>query len=192
MKKGEKMLGLTESFATLKGLPVADYKVVKSENDLLWNFPYFMKTDSAEHKTEIKGVAKCRNEKEAIQNYKAMRKKFRNKIIIQESIDGVEMILGIKKDKVFEKLLMIGFGGINAEILRDVSFRALPVEKEEIEKMIKELKFYSILVKRKKYAVEKIVEIAEKISKLNVEEMDLNPVIVDEKNAWIVDARVLI
>lgn len=118
------------------------------------------------------------------------------KIVIQEAKDGKEMIIGIKDDKVFGKLLLVGFGGINAEVLKDVSFRALPVDKEEIKKMLEELKLYPSLVTRKKYAVDKFISMIEEVSKIAVKqkimEMDLNPVILDEKDAYIVDARIVL
>lgn len=190
-----KLLNLTESFSLLKDINIAKHKQVKEENDLLWNFPYFMKIDSGEHKTEVKGVRKCSNLDEAKANLKDM-KKISKKIVIQEAKDGKEMIIGIKDDKVFGKLLLVGFGGINAEVLKDVSFRALPVDKEEIKKMLEELKLYPSLVTRKKYAVDKFISMIEEVSKIAVKqkimEMDLNPVILDEKDAYIVDARIVL
>jgi hypothetical protein len=55
--------------------------------------------------------------------------------------------------------------------------------------MLKELKFYSSLVSRKKYAIDKFIEIAYAVSKLGIKELDLNPVILNEEEAIIVDAR---
>jgi len=188
------MLDLIESFKLLKKMPIAEYKIA-SEKDLEFSYPAYIKISIGEHKIELGGVRKCINKEEALQNYKEIRRKFKGKIILQKAIDGKEMIIGIKEDEVFHRLLLLGFGGIDAEILKDVSFRALPVDKQEIEKMLKELKLYPALVTRKKYAVDKFIELAEEISKLaeklNIKEMDLNPVILTEKDAVIVDARVL-
>lgn len=183
------MLGVVDSFRVLEGLPVARFCLVKSVKDLF--APCFLKADLAAHKTEQKAVLKCDTIQEAVDNYTTLREKFpENRIIAQYPASGIEMILGLKEDSVFGKLLMIGFGGTNAEVLKDVSFRALPVNKKEIEKMIKELKLYPSLVTRKKYAVDKLVALADNISKLDVKEMDLNPVIVNEKEVIIVDARI--
>jgi len=184
------MLNLTKSFDILRKLPVAKYKSVNSESELNFEFPFWLKADIEAHKTELGAVLKCRNKKEAEENFSALRKKFPGKIIMQESIDGIEMIMGIKQDKVFGKLFMTGFGGINAEIIKDVSFRALPIDKKEIEKMIKELKLYPSLVARKKFALNRFVELAEKISFLGIKEADFNPIILNEKEAVIVDARI--
>jgi succinyl-CoA synthetase beta subunit len=186
------MLNLSESFKLLKGVNIAEYKLIKSEKELDFGFPYYMKLDIAEHKTELNGVRLCRNLEEAGRNYKEMKKL--GKIIVQKPVEGKEMILGIKQDEVFGRLLLIGFGGIDAEILKDISFRALPVDRDEIKKMLESLKLYPTLVSRKKYAVENFIELVEKIAKLaekhKIKEMDLNPVIINERDAYIVDARV--
>jgi len=188
------MLNLTESFKLLKGMPLAEWHIVKSESDLgSLDFPYFLKASISGHKTEEKAIFKCNNLEQARENLKQLRKKFPSEtIIIQESVDGIEMIIGTKQDQVFGKLLLIGFGGIHAESTKDVQFRALPLNKEEVEKMLKDLKNYKSLVTRKKYSIDKLIKLALEISKLNVKEADFNPVILNESEAVIVDSRILI
>ena len=183
------MLDLKESFEFLKKFPVVRYSLVKSEENLQRDFPYFLKASISGHKTEEHAIFRCKNLQEARKNFQILKKKYKE-IIIQDEAEGIEMIIGLKKDDVFGKLLMIGFGGIFTEKIKDVSFRACPINKDEIEKMLQELKFYSILVSRKKYAIEKFISLAFEISKLNVKEMDLNPVFLNEKEAIIVDARI--
>ena len=186
------MQSLISAFKILKGLPIAKYSIVKSESDLSKpDFPIWLKADVSGHKTEEKAVLKCRNEKEARANLDFLRKKFPSRqILMQEQTEGIEMIIGLKEDKVFGKLLMVGFGGIQAEVVKDVSFRALPIDKKEIEKMLRELNLYPSLVTRKKYAIEKFISLAEKVSWLDVKEADFNPVILNEQEAVIVDARI--
>lgn len=191
MKKEGNMKNLLESFKILGNRNLAEYTIVKSEKDLEnLEFPYYIKISSGEHKTEKKAVMKCRNLEEAKKNLIFLKKNFKEDIVIQEAIDGVEMIIGLKEDRVFGRLILIGFGGTFVEVMKDVSFRALPVDKNEIEKMLSELKFYGVLTKRKKYAVEEFINLVERTAKLNVKEMDLNPVILNEKGAFIVDARI--
>ena len=74
----------------------------------------------------------------------------KNRIIIQEGFEGIEMIVGLKSDDVFGKLLVVGFGGIFAEVKKDVSFRALPVTRKDIVQMIKDLKSVEIFRARGK------------------------------------------
>jgi hypothetical protein len=184
------MRSVLESFDLLKILPIANFKVVTSKKDLGgFSFPCFLKIDSAEHKTEIGGVLKCNSFIDAEKNLSILQRNFPDKkVILQEHIDGIEMIIGIKEDAVFGNVLMIGAGGIGVEIYKDISFRVLPVSRKDIDTMFQELKIKEI-VKRKKVNFEKFLDIAEKVSKLKISELDLNPVIVNEKGAWIVDAR---
>ena len=185
------MLSLIDPFEKLNGFPLAKYLVIKSELDLnKLEFPYWLKADIEGHKTEQKAVIKARNLEEAKSSLKELRKSFpTQKILAQEDKEGISIILGLKEDKVFGKLLLIGFGGTFTEIVKDISFRALPANKKDIEEMIKQLKLYNVLISRKKYAVDKLISLAEKLSKQEFKEADLNPVILTDKDAFIVDAR---
>lgn len=184
------MRSVLESFKLLKGLPLVKFKIVNSKKDLTgFSFPCFLKIDSAEHKTDIGGVLKCNSFEELEKNLSVLQKNFKeNDILLQEHVDGIEMIIGIKNDEVFGNVLMIGAGGVGVEIYKDTSFRVLPVNRKDLEEMFQELKIKDIS-KRKKINFEKFLDVAEKVSKLKVSELDLNPVIVNEKGAWIVDAR---
>jgi acetate---CoA ligase (ADP-forming) len=186
------MLDLISSFKVLKGFPVAKTKTVKSQKDLTGiKFPYFMKASISGHKLEKKAVARINNLDEAKKFFSHLEKNFRGSdVIIQEEIDGIEMVIGLKEDKVFGKLLLVGFGGSNIEILKDIAFRALPLSKEDIKSAVVGLRLYPSLYKRKKYATSKFIDLAYKVSRLPVKEMDLNPVVLTEKNAVIVDARI--
>jgi len=188
------MLSLLDSFENLEKakLPIAKYQLVKNEHDLKkLQFPIWLKANVEGHKLELGAVVKANSFKEAEAVLKELRKKFpQEAIIAQEQVSGIEIILGLKEDKVFGKLLAIGFGGTFTEIVKDISFRALPVDKKEIEKQIKELKLYPALVSRKKYAVSKLISLADKLANSEFKEVDLNPVIVTEKDALIIDARI--
>jgi hypothetical protein len=185
------MKTILECFEKMKKLPLAKTIVVKSELDLVkLKFPYYMKASIAEHKLERKAVLRIENLDESKKEYNRLKKEFRKtSILIQEQVVGTEMILGLKEDKVFRKLLLIGFGGTNAEVLKDVEFRAIPVNRDEIRRAIENLKLYPTLFKRKSHNIDKFIELAFEVSKLNFAELDLNPVILNEKEAVIVDAR---
>lgn len=184
------MLPLIESFQTLKNFPIAKYKIIENDKDLSkLEFPYWMKASIPGHKTEENAVIKIQNLKEAKENYLRLRQKLHAPVVIQENAEGQQLILGLKEDKVFGKLLMLGFGGTFAESIKDVSFRALPVEKKDILSMMQELKFYPTLISRKKFALDKFVTLAERVAQLKVKELDLNPVILNEQEAIVVDAR---
>lgn len=193
------MKGVIESFEFLKGVPLANFLIVKSLKDLeKISFPYYLKVDVVGHKTELGAVTRCENLKGAKKNFILLKKKFAGeKIIMQEICNGLEMIVGIKEDVIFGKMLLVGFGGIFAEVKKDVSFRALPVSRAEIKKMVSELGGVKVLTARgKNYPVEKFYTVVEMIAHLavskDVKELDLNPVILCEDCgcAKVVDARI--
>ena len=60
--------------------------------------------------------------------------------LLAPMVDGVECILGIRRDPVFGPVVMVGSGGIFAEVLDDVAFRKAPIDVAEAKRMIAELK----------------------------------------------------
>jgi acetyltransferase len=95
---------------------------------------------------------------------------------------------------------MFGIGGILVEVVKDVSFRVLPISKHAAEDMIKEIRSAHILNGvRGEPPVNKdgIVDLILKVSQLveaypDIHEMDLNPVIARNDNLTVVDARVIL
>jgi acyl-CoA synthetase (NDP forming) len=186
-----KMLNLTESFEVLKQLKTAKTYLVRKQADLsAIKFPYYMKIDSCKHKKKIGGVIKCENLKEAKEAYSKLIRANKEQVVIQEEISGLEIILGIKEDKVFGKILLIGLGGESLD-KEDIVFRAVPIKRSKIGKAIKTLRGYS---KIKNLATEKLLTLIEMflviVEKEDIVEADLNPIILTEKNAVIVDARI--
>jgi len=114
--------------------------------------------------------------------------------------EGVEIIIGTKIDDQFGPIIMYGLGGVMVEILKDVSFRVLPISPTAARKMIEETKSFPILdgVRGRpacdKKALRKLLLLCSEIieSYPEIEEMDLNPVIVHEKGLSIVDARIIL
>jgi len=191
------MLGVIESLDYLKGLSLAEWVVITEYEDIeKFGFPCYLKADVFGHKTELGAVMKCNNFEEARKNLLKLHKNFsENRIIAQENFEGIEMIVGLKKDAVFGKLLVVGFGGIFTEVKKDVSFRALPVSRRDIVSMIHDLEGFEIFKARgKKYDMEKFVTLVGKVAyladKKDIKELDLNPVIVGEKESKIIDARI--
>lgn len=196
----KELLDLEESFLELRKLPIAKYIVLSINPNLelfrkkidSLNYPIWIKLNSNKHKVEIGGIEKACNFEELEKKHRKLQKKFpEKKFIVQENIEGIEIIAGIKQDKTFGKVLMLGRGGTHTEILRDVQFRVLPLTNEEIESAIKELQIQKILEK-KKYNTNSLIKLIEKFSKLEIKEADLNPIMLNEKEAIIVDARISI
>jgi succinyl-CoA synthetase beta subunit len=163
------------------------------------NFPLVMKVSGKNiiHKTELKGVKIVNSEEEARKEFARMKKiKGCEKVLLQEFIQGIETIVGIKKDETFGQVIAFGLGGIWVEVLKDVSFRVCPISKEDAEEMIKEIKGYEILLGKRgeKVNIERLVEVLVAISKFavkqNISEMDINPLICNSQNCFAVDVRI--
>jgi len=191
------MLGVIESFGVVKGLPLVKFRVVEGDEDLkVFGFPCYLKSDVVGHKSEMGAVVRCDSFEDGVKKLFEMRRKFSGKkIIVQESFEGIEMIVGVKSDVVFGKLLVVGFGGIFAEVKKDVSFRALPVSRLDIFSMIEGLDGVGVFSARgKKYDLRKFVDLVEGVVKLvgekDIKELDLNPVLVGERYSRVVDVRV--
>jgi len=198
MIKEKELLDLENSFIVLEKLPIANYLVLPINSNLdkfekkikKLKFPLWIKLNTAEHKTKLGAVKKCFDFEELKKIYTKLKKKFPGKkFIIQEDVSGIEIIAGIKQDRTFGKVLLVGSGGSFVELIKDIQFRVCPVNKEEIFQALQELKSYR-LMKEKNFCIRKLISLIEKFSKLEVKEADLNPIIINEKKAVIVDARI--
>jgi len=120
--------------------------------------------------------------------------------VVQEmAAAGTEMIVGVSHDPQFGPVVACGAGGVMVELMKDVSVRLTPLACEDAEEMLRELKTFPLLEgyrgsrKRDISALEEIIlrvgVLAEDVPE--IAELDLNPVVVHERGASIVDARIL-
>jgi acyl-CoA synthetase (NDP forming) len=113
---------------------------------------------------------------------------------------GVEVIIGMTKDEQFGPVLMFGLGGILVEVLKDVSFRIVPLTKRDASQMIKEIKGYPLLEGYRgqepadiPFLEALILKVSDFIDKNpEIKELDLNPVFAYKDGAVVVDARVIL
>lgn len=113
---------------------------------------------------------------------------------------GLEVIIGTKIDDQFGPIIMFGIGGIMVEVLKDVSFRVLPISSISAKKMMTEIRSAPILdgfrgtAPRDKKALRKLLVTCSDIMEAypEIQEMDLNPILVYEKGAVVVDARIIL
>jgi len=194
------MLDLESSFEELSSLEIAKYLVLPinasldkfKDKILKLKFPLWLKLNSSEHKASLGGVELCESFEELDKKLRSFQKNFPGKkFIVQENVSGLELIAGLKQDKTFGKVLLIGAGGSYTEILQDKTFLILPSTKQDVEQSIKNLKIFRI-IKKKFYKLNKLVDLINKFSQLKIEEADLNPIILNNQQAIIVDARISI
>ena len=113
---------------------------------------------------------------------------------------GVEVIIGMTKDAQFGPVLMFGLGGILVEVLKDVSFRIVPLTKRDAHEMIKEIKGYPLLEGYRGQEPADIPFLEDLMLKVSgfvdkhpeIKELDLNPIFAYKNKAVAVDARVIL
>lgn len=116
--------------------------------------------------------------------------------------DGIETILGVKRDPVFGPVVVFGLGGVFVEVLQDVTRRLAPFGVAEAHEMIREIKSYPLLEGVRGGAVADIDALAEALACLSVladenkdriDSIDINPFLVLPKGqgAFAVDALIV-
>ncbi len=172
-------------------------------------YPLVLKISSPEvlHKTDLGLVKTDIDSLEELENaWNEITKTAKNGnigmegILVQKELSGTEIMIGMKRDAQFGPVIMFGLGGIFVEVLKDVSFRIAPVKKENALSMMKEIKGHKVLEGfrgQEPCNLDKLAEMIMALSELSlveekVKEIDLNPVIANEKGAQVVDARFLI
>ena len=123
-------------------------------------------------------------------------------VVVQEQVpDGVEMIVGVTHDATLGPAVMVGTGGIFAEVLADVAVRPLPVDARDADDMIRSLRGFPLLDGargRPPADVNALVDVVMAVARLaaacgpKLRELDLNPVLVREKGAVAVDSLVIL
>jgi len=124
-------------------------------------------------------------------------------ISVQEHVgSGREVIVGGFQDESFGPTVMFGLGGVWVEILKDVSFRLAPLQKDEVLEMIKEIKGYPLLAGYRgtpetdvSALADVVVKIGNLVSKFTqISELDVNPLFVFDKGNGVkaVDARIVL
>ncbi|HTV89589.1 MAG TPA: acetate--CoA ligase family protein [Stellaceae bacterium] len=124
-------------------------------------------------------------------------------VLVQEMArPGVEMILGVHRDRDFGPLIMVGLGGVHVEVLKDVAFAPVPLGHDEALDLIGQLRGAAVLdgvrgaVAADKEALAELIVVLAQFAADHadlIEEIDLNPVIVHEAGAGlsVVDALIV-
>ena len=175
-------------------------------------FPLAMKVVSPDivHKSDAGGVKLNLKDEEAVVRAFEEIVERASSVTTQERVwgsmlspmapGGQECILGMIRDNQFGPVIMFGLGGIFVEVLKDISFRVAPITEQDLDDMIQEIKGYRLLTGIRGEKAKDIGAIKEILAKLNeiavdnpeIREIDLNPVIVHEQGASIVDSRVIL
>ncbi len=176
-------------------------------------FPVVLKIVSPDilHKTDVGGVElDCSSEEEAAAAFSRIMSSVRQKapqariegVSVEEMCKkGVETIIGLNNDPQFGPVVMFGLGGIFTEVLNDVSFRVLPITREDARSMIEEIKGSAILRGFRGQApvsMEMLIDLLMKASQMGMDlgarldSVDFNPVVVWEDQHRVLDAKILL
>ena len=165
-------------------------------------YPVVAKVVGPIHKSDVGGVALNIRSKGvlAAEFDRMMQIPDATAVMVQKMIKGTELFIGAKYEPRFGHVVLCGLGGIFVEVLKDVSSGLAPLSYAEADSMIKSLRGYKILkgtrgqqgINRRRYA-----EIIVRLSTLlrfatEIKEMDINPLLADEKDVIAVDARILV
>ena len=177
-------------------------------------YPVVMKVVSKDiiHKSDAGGIAlNLENDGEVVNAYGAILRSCKT-YAPQALIDGVdisemvkpgtELIVGARIDQTFGPTIMIGLGGIYVEVMKDVSFRSLPVNAKDIIGMIKELHSYPLLLGVRGEKMKDVAAIVNVIIILGailrhcegISDIEINPLVVYEQGEGVraVDIRIIL
>ena len=218
-KEGRTILTEFESKRILKqaGISVVETKLAKTQKEAVllsqkMGFPVALKIASPDviHKSDSGGVKLGLSNatqvgkaySEIISSVKQAYPEAQIQGVSVQSMasPGVEVIVGMSKDPQFGPVLMFGLGGILVEVLKDVSFRIVPVTERDAREMIREIKGYPILEGYRGQkpasipALEKlIVQVSQFVEKNpQIKELDLNPIFAYPDKAVAADARIIL
>ena len=218
-KSNRTVLTEIESKQLLKeiGINTTEIKLAASEGEAVaisqkLGFPVVLKIASPDisHKSDAGGVKVGLKTKEDVSRaYKeimtSVKQKFPDAKIEGVSVQnmarpGTEVIIGMTKDPQFGPVLMFGLGGVWVEVLKDVSFRIVPLARRDAHEMIKEIKGYKLLEGYRGSEPANIAMLEDILLKLSdymektpeIKEMDINPIFAYKDGAIAVDARVVL
>lgn len=198
-------------------IPVVETKLATSKTKAVeiakkLGFPVVLKIVSPDvvHKSDAGGVKlKLENGTQVAKAYSeimaSIKKQYPKAKITGVSVQkmarpGIEIIIGMTKDAQFGPVIMFGLGGVLVEVLKDVSFRIVPLEKRDAAEMITEIKGFPILKGYRgqepaniPYLEDLIVKVSDFVDKNpEIKELDLNPVFAYKDGAIAVDARIIL
>jgi len=219
MSEGRTVLTEVESKEFLKqaGISIIDTKLATSKEEAIsisrqFGFLVALKIASPDivHKTDAGGVrlglrtakqvGKAYEDILAAVSQKHPQARIQGVAVQKMARPGVEVIIGMSKDAQFGPVLMFGLGGILVEVLKDVSFRIVPLARRDAAEMLREIKGYPLLEGYRGQEAVDVSHLEDMLLKVSdfaeqnpeVKELDLNPIFAYSDGAIAVDARIIL
>ncbi len=197
-------------FFSLAGMDTPRFTCARSEEEAIRfaegvGYPVVAKVVSPRviHKTEVKGVAvgiDCREKLSEVFHRFSQVEASRG-VLVEETLSGIELIVGGKVDRQFGPVVLLGMGGTGVEVYRDVSLRMAPLRRGDAESMMKCLKARKILEGYRGSPTvngEELTRLLMTFSSLVmdledwIESIDLNPVFCSSERCVVGDARIML
>jgi len=176
-------------------------------------YPVVLKVVSKDiiHKSDARGVAlDLESKREVIDAYQAILRSCRaykrdariEGVEVAEMVQaGVEIIIGARQDRSFGPTVMVGLGGVYVEVLKDVAFRAAPVDRATALEMIADLRSFPLLLGvrgEKRKDIEAVADVIVTLSHLvdqcrEITDIEINPLVAYDVGEGVkaVDVRIL-
>jgi succinyl-CoA synthetase beta subunit len=215
LQRGRRALSEYESkkLLSLYGIPVTSEKLSLSADEAVstadgLGFPVVLKACSAElmHKSERGCIElNLRNKSDVREAYERIIRSIDLElegVLVQEMVPGQrELVVGLNRDPQFGPCVMLGIGGIMAEVFQDSVFRMAPLDMIEAKDMTEELRFKTILGTfrgQKPVDMDVLCRALITVGQIGLEletvsELDINPIIITPEGRLVaVDALVVL
>jgi len=181
----------------------------KQAGKLGWPIVLKVSNEVVVHKTEINGISlNIDNENKLIESFERLIKLQENYmdscyplVMQQQILNGTELILGISRDQEFGPVVLVGFGGIFVEVVKDFVLGIPPIDEVEAQSMLRRLKAFPLLEGFRGRPAADLRQLSKVIIALSqmamdfedcLESIDINPFIIDENGCgWAIDKTVI-
>jgi len=207
-----------KTFLEYYNFPVVKTKTAQTENEAVQlasqiGYPVVLKILSPQivHKTEANGIMlNIANETEVREAFKRITLKAKEYdpnaeilgVTVQPMIkgQGYELIIGAKADSLFGPVMLFGMGGVGVELFKDFAIGIPPLNQTLVRRMMEETKVYQLLKGYRNVPpadTKLLEEILVRFSQMLVDfpqlrEVDINPLFINGKEAFALDARIAI
>ncbi len=198
---------IVKQLFTAAGIPQVQELVTTSKQEAIdfantIGYPIVAKCVGPIHKSDVGGVVlNIRSDDHlSLEFDRLMKIPETTEVMLQPMLSGQELFVGAKYEPKFGHIILCGLGGIFVEILKDVASGLAPLSYHEASSMIRSLRAYKIIAGtrgQKGLNEELFTEIIVRLSIMlryatEIKEMDINPLLANDKNVIAVDARIRI
>jgi acyl-CoA synthetase (NDP forming) len=157
------------------------------------------KTDVGAIRLHLRGAEAVRSAAEEMASHLASQGYTPTAFLVQQMVaKGTEMLLGVVQDPHFGPVVACGAGGLMVEVLGDVAIRLAPLTEHDASDMIRSLKTYPLLTGFRGQPPADVATLQDALLRISaladdlpqIAELDCNPLVVHERGAAIVDARI--